>query len=373
MLALFPTLLLLAAGFGHPDGGPPAGDYGQWAREDPGDWPSITMVNRIRYSDSSHPVAGCAFLLEFDGEIVAATAKHVLRYFKSEAMDTVSFRGTLVSWEMFTKDAPTDVTVVGALINEDPEERLEDFGTARDWVLLTVERTSEGVTPLRLRTTPLETGEPVFVVGWRYPDEGRQHIYRGKYVRSEEGSLLIDVAELADNTMPGLSGAPVIDARGYVVGMMSSKSGKRERLASIDYPRLVLEQEPRPATDPRAVASPAAGSSECAQRMTEHFGQRGWVGITPEVDEAGAINVADVFTDSPAERAGVRRGDILRGINGIPHGGDPAAFRSAYDSLRPGIDVVFDLERDGGRLAVEVRVEPIPEAVLEQWIRQECP
>ncbi|MDH3626486.1 MAG: serine protease [Acidobacteriota bacterium] len=245
-------LLISALACAAPDGvgevqePPPADGYGAWAAEDPGDWPRIAMVNRIRYSDSDHPMAGSAFLVQNGDEIVAVTAKHVLRYFKSEAMDSASFRGTLVSWEMFLKDAPTEATVIGALINEDADESLDNIRTARDWLLFTVRNPSDNVTPLRLRTTPLVAGEPVAVVGWRYTDEGPQHVYRGKYVRSEKGSVLIDVRELTDNTMPGLSGAPVIDARGYVIGMMSSKSGKLQRLASVDYAKRVLEQDARP-------------------------------------------------------------------------------------------------------------------------------
>jgi S1-C subfamily serine protease len=344
---------------------PAEGDYGRWAAEDPEQWPRIAMVNAIRYTDSNHPRAGSAFLLDTGDEIVAVTAKHVLRYFKSEAMDSVSFRGTLVRWEMFPKDDPSDVTLARALINEDDDESLEGIRAERDWVLLNVERVSETVTPLRLRTTPLEPGETVFVVGWRYTDEGPQHVRRGQVVRSEQGSVLIDVPELADNKMPGLSGTPVIDSRGYVIGLMSSKSGKRESLAGVDYPQQVL-REPRREVEPDA-------SAACAQRMSEHFSRRGWVGITPEVGADDVISVVEVFSGSPADEAGVRRGDLLRGINGIRHAGDPAAFRAAYDSFRPGVTVVFDLERNGESLSVEVHLKPIPESMLEQWIREECP
>ena len=77
--------------------------------------------------------------------------------------------------------------------------------------------------------------------------------------------------------------------------------------------------------------------------MTEHFEQRGWVGITPAVSAENVVSVEDVVTGSPADTAGVQRGDIIHGINGVPHDGDPAAFESAYDSFRPGVTVVFDL------------------------------
>jgi len=48
--------------------------------------------------------------------------------------------------------------------------------------------------------------------------------------------------ELADNLMPGLSGSPVIDSKGYLLGLMSQKAGKMERPSSIDYPKMLIEK-----------------------------------------------------------------------------------------------------------------------------------
>jgi len=57
----------------------------------------------------------------------------------------------------------------------------------------------------------------------------------------------------------------------------------------------------------------------CAQQMTEHFGLRGWVGITPKYDEDGKVLVEHVFADSPAEKAGIHQGDfVLLSSVGLP-------------------------------------------------------
>jgi C-terminal processing protease CtpA/Prc len=110
----------------------------------------------------------------------------------------------------------------------------------------------------------------------------------------------------------------------------------------------------------------------CAQKMTEHFTTRGWIGITPEYDEDGSIFVEHVFADSPAEKGGIRKGDFVRGINGQDRETAPARFSEEYDALRPNQTTTFDLEREGRRLSVSVLVEPIPESVLDDWIQQEC-
>jgi hypothetical protein len=212
------------------------------------EWPQITMINRITYTDRNHPVAGCGFLVETGDEILAATAKHILGYFKSDSMESVSFGNTLRRWQMSPKDNPNDVVVVDQLINERQEEPLTRIPPARDWLLFTVKERSRNIQPLRFRTGPVQEGETVYIIGWRYSDENRpQVIYEGNFVRAEEGSILITTKDLADNTIPGLSGSPVIDSQGYLIGLMSRKAGKMERLSSTDYPRMIIKKAERSA------------------------------------------------------------------------------------------------------------------------------
>jgi len=220
-------------------------DREPWMTENPGDWPRITMINQIEYADAEHPIAACGFLLDTGDEILAATAKHVLIYFKSESMDSVSFQGNLKAWRMFPKDSPGDLVVIDRLINENAREPLERIPSSRDWLLFTIRERSEAVQPLRLRSTPLRAGETVYVIGWRYPDEGRQRVHEGRFVRRDKGSVLVSIDALTDNTIPGLSGSPVIDAQGQVIGLMSTKFGDLQRLAPVDYARGLLEERRR--------------------------------------------------------------------------------------------------------------------------------
>jgi len=217
--------------------------YGQWMEKPQSEWPQITMINQIDYTDVNHPIAGCGFLLDAGNEIIAATAKHILIYFKSDSMESVDFRNTLKLWKMFPKNNPDDVVVVDELINVNPEEPLEAIPSERDWLLFTIKEKSENIQPLKFRTTPMKSGEAVYIIGWRYSDKNcPQVIYEGNFAEEEEGSLLITTKELADNTMPGLSGSPVIDSKGYLIGLMSQKAGEMERLASVDYPRSIIEK-----------------------------------------------------------------------------------------------------------------------------------
>ncbi len=237
------ALLSLLAGCGGGSGG----DRTAWIDEPQDQWPQIAMVNEIEYVDQYFPVAGCAFLLEAGGDTVAATAKHVLIYFKPDAMETVSFGDFLVSWVMHPKDNPGDSVLAGRLINRDPGERIAYGPSRNDWLLFEIESRSPRIEPLRFRERPLEEGEKVFIVGWRYTDlECPQVIYEGRVAGWEDGEVIISTEELADNTIPGLSGAPVIDSGGRLIGLMSQKAGKNERLAGIEYAREVLAGRTKP-------------------------------------------------------------------------------------------------------------------------------
>ncbi len=222
---------------------PVIGKHELWIEKPQSEWPQITMINQIDYTDKQHPIGGCGFLLDTGDEVLAVTAKHVLKYFKSDSMNTVSFGNTLKQWRMFPKDSPDDIVVLDSLINEDSTESLDQIPPEKDWLLFTIKEQSPNIQPLKFRTEPLEEGETVYIVGWRYSDKDcPQVVYEGNFVRSESGSFLITTKELADNTIPGLSGSPVIDAKGYLLGLMSQKAEKMERPSSLEYPRKLLAQ-----------------------------------------------------------------------------------------------------------------------------------
>lgn len=230
------AVLLTACGDGRESG------RTDWIEKPQDQWPQIAMVNEIEYVDQYFPVAGCAFLLDTGSDTVAATAKHVLIYFKSDSMTAISFEDDLVRWIIHPKDNTGDSVVAGRLINEDPDERIAYGPSGDDWLLFEIEKRSPGIEPLRFREEPLQEGEEVFIVGWRYTDLDRpQVIYQGNVVSWGDGEVIISTETLADNTIPGLSGAPVIDSAGRLIGLMSQKAGKNERLAGIEYARKVLQ------------------------------------------------------------------------------------------------------------------------------------
>lgn len=96
--------------------------------------------------------------------------------------------------------------------------------------------------------------------------------------------------------------------------------------------------------------------------------QRGWIGISFDVltDPRGRIReiiISDVSPGSPAQRAGVRRGDQILAINELdkPH---ELAELSARLHLQPGDDVVMAFMRDGQRGESRMEAAGRPDAFL---------
>lgn len=223
----------------------PAQQAEKWVERPQNEWPQITMINQIEYVDKSFPIAACSFLLETEKGVFAVTAKHVLTFFKSDRMTSVSFGDSLKSWIMFPKNSPADTVLIDALINEDPAEPIKGpCPSSVDWLLFSIKSKSDNIQPLKFRIRPLESQETVYIVGWRYSDKDcPQVIYEANYVETQDGSVIISTKTLQDNKMPGLSGSPVIDSHGHLIGIMSQKYCKMERLGSIDYPKRIIAEK----------------------------------------------------------------------------------------------------------------------------------
>jgi membrane-associated protease RseP (regulator of RpoE activity) len=64
--------------------------------------------------------------------------------------------------------------------------------------------------------------------------------------------------------------------------------------------------------------------------------------------------IADVTKDGPADRAGVRKGDVLVAVDGLSITSDEGGFR--FSRLRAGDDVKLTLERSGKPYTIALRL-----------------
>lgn len=102
---------------------------------------------------------------------------------------------------------------------------------------------------------------------------------------------------------------------------------------------------------------------------------RGYLGVaiqqvTPNIAKAfnvppnrGAL-ISDVTPDSPAAKAGLRKGDVIEELNGEPVPG-PNELKLKVATLEPGTTVKLKVNRDGKELEVPVALSELPEKPSE--------
>ena len=152
---------------------------------------------------------------------------------------------------------------------------------------------------------------------------------------------------------PGNSGGALVDINGNLVGINSaifSQTGGSQGIGfsiPVSLARNVMEQLIR------------------AGAVT-----RGWIGVevrdlTPELADLyrlttkrGAL-IAGILRNSPADRAQVKPGDVLVGINGRPVA-DSSSMLNLIADLPPGREATLDVMREREQLALKVTVGKRP-------------
>lgn len=101
---------------------------------------------------------------------------------------------------------------------------------------------------------------------------------------------------------------------------------------------------------------------------------RGWIGVniqevSPSTREALGLKgtygvlVSDVYKNQPADKAGIKRGDIILSINNIAVG-DPNDLRNIVASFRPGAEVPITVYRNKSKVNLKIIIsERTPETL----------
>ena len=148
---------------------------------------------------------------------------------------------------------------------------------------------------------------------------------------------------------PGNSGGPLINLRGEVIGINTAIASRTGGNNGVGF------------------AIPINMAKSIMDSLIKH-GQvvRGWLGLSiqPLTEEMaksfgyesteGAL-VGDVLDDGPAQKAGMKRGDIITKFAGVKVK-DMVQFRSAVAETEPGSKVKIDVFRDGKRKTLSVEV-----------------
>jgi len=153
---------------------------------------------------------------------------------------------------------------------------------------------------------------------------------------------------------PGNSGGALVDAAGNLVGINTAIYSQRSG-GSLGI----------------GFAIPASSAKQIMEQIIQTGGvTRGWIGveareITPEMGESfrlgatGGVLIEGVLRGGPAERAGLKPGDVLVAIEGKPVK-DPNSMLNLVAALVPGKPASIRLRRDNKDVELQVAVGKRP-------------
>ncbi len=148
---------------------------------------------------------------------------------------------------------------------------------------------------------------------------------------------------------PGNSGGALIDVNGNLIGINSAIYSPNGGSLGIGF------------------AIPVSTAKKTMEQIIQHGSvTRGWIGasvqeLTPELAESfklGALQgvlITDVISRSPAERAGMKAGDILLTIEARPIQ-DWSAMLETVAAIAPGKNIAAQVLRDGATLNLNLKV-----------------
>ena len=114
---------------------------------------------------------------------------------------------------------------------------------------------------------------------------------------------------------------------------------------------------------------PCSGTMEsCLLSMIDRFKKTGLIGLDGEWDqEIGGYRIEKFLEASVAEAAGVKVGDILIKVNGIPLTDEKAAKADA-ENRKPGKEVSITVLRGDEPMTVKVSLIPFPADIVAREI-----
>lgn len=225
-----------------------------------------------------------------------------------------------------------------------------------DLAVLRLEGDTSGLKPLGFGdSSNLRLGDVVLAIG--NPFGIGQTVTMG--IVSAKGRANVGIVDYEDFIQtdaainPGNSGGALVDMRGHLVGINTaifSRSGGNQGIG---------------------FAVPSNMAKSVMDSLLEHGKVvRGWLGVTiQDVDQdlakamklasAEGVLVSDVGDDSPAEKAGLKRGDVILSVNGEKTD-STGRLRNLIAAAGAGATVKLEFVRGGTQRAVKVELGELP-------------
>jgi S1-C subfamily serine protease len=174
----------------------------------------------------------------------------------------------------------------------------------------------------------------------------------GRSLRAGSGRLIDNVIQTDAALNPGNSGGPLVDSRGEVVGVNTATIMAAQGICfaiAIDTARFVAGRLIKDGRIRRAWLGVAGQTVPLPRRVVRYF----------DLPVSSGVFVAGIEEKSPARAAGLRDGDILLALDGLPLTGVEDLQRLLTDA-QPGRPIAIGVLRGTERLTLDVSPAEAP-------------
>src|ERR687890_2181300 len=266
-----------------------------------------------------------------DGSATAVTNSHVVRGLRraggqgGRGIEVTLSGGTSIPAGVLGEDPPSDLAVVRFTPEEEPT--IATLGEARNLVV---------------GQLVVAIGNPL---GFQRSVTTGVVSALGRSIRGESGRLIENVIQTDAAINPGNSGGPLADASARVVGINTAIIGGAQGIG---------------------FAIPVSGTFRRVvfTLVTEGRVRRAYLGVMVQSRPArgefeGGAGVRNIAPNSPAERAGVKPGDVIIGLKGEPvHSNDD--LLNLLDASSIGQNATLRVLRGNRELSLRVRPREQP-------------
>ncbi|HEV2992245.1 MAG TPA: trypsin-like peptidase domain-containing protein [Candidatus Angelobacter sp.] len=175
----------------------------------------------------------------------------------------------------------------------------------------------------------------------------------GRSMRSNSGRMIDEIIQTDAALNPGNSGGPLVDSAGNVIGVNTASILGAQGLCfaiGVDTAKYVASELIQHGKITRSYIGLAGQNVPLHRRLVHYYGLSGDTSVL----------VVSVQTGGPAERAGIREGDLLIAFQGKPIAGIDQLHRY-LTGQEIGRNVTISVLRNSRKLDLEVRPEARPE------------
>jgi predicted metalloprotease with PDZ domain len=105
---------------------------------------------------------------------------------------------------------------------------------------------------------------------------------------------------------------------------------------------------------------------DCLNSMVIELKSTGFIGIEYEPTKDGSLKITKVIEGTPAEKAGIKTGDMFVSINGLTFNKENHEAISKFK--KPGNEVTCVFKHDGASREIKMVLAPMPADVMAKYI-----